>query len=375
MKKIFTIILIIALWLYSCSKEKVIENKKITQDNQQDQTYPTKDSCWIISCWLQKHLEEQYQNWKISIEKIDFFKKRLSWLLMRFSNKDALIKSPDFKTFVDDFYKEFYYWENNYSYDEKNYFRYISLPQIISEAFNENNIEDNWEYLETVMTSIKERYFTSTYEKEALAKDFEDTLKETVNKIDISKIDKEKLKNDKKYFSEIILTPNSWIYDKTMNSVLDMADMLYWEEEKLKELKLYSLNLFFWKINELWVSKELFLKEIWNFEENAKKLENKVKQIDKTYSLNLKIPNDRYLRHDEIIKYVVWNIEEFNKKWEFNKDILEIKHLILLQFSYENSEMQTMQWRLKTYNWVNNFLTENMFKYSKWLPKDLIFNY
>ena len=200
MKKIFTIILIIALWLYSCSKEKVIENKKITQDNKQDQTYPTKDSCWIISCWLQKHLEEQYQNWKISIEKINFFKKRLSWLLMRFSDKDTLIKSPDFKTFVDDFYKEFYYWENNYSYDEKNYFRYISLPQIISEAFNENNIEDNWEYLETVMTSIKERYFTSTYEKEALVKDFEDTLKETVNKIDISKIDKERLKNDKKYF-------------------------------------------------------------------------------------------------------------------------------------------------------------------------------
>lgn len=375
MKKIF-LLWFLLFFLYSCWKENIDNKINLIEELDNNITfYPSSENCWIISCDLQKYLEKKLQKWDFKIDKLDYFEKRLSILLMRFKDRDLLLKNKDFKNFVDEFYKEFFYWDNIYSYDEQNFIWYIYLPRMVANTFENNNIIDDNNFLESILNSIKERYFITSYEKEVFVKNFKNNINEIIKNINLKNINKENLKIDENYFNEIFLTPNSWLYDKIMSPVLDLADMLYWDEILLKELKEYSLNQFFIILNNLNIEKKLFFEIMWNSEENISKLEQKINFINNKYQIFSKIPNDRYLRHDEIIKYIIWNIDEFNKNWNFNKDILDIKHFILLQFSYENSQMQTMSWRLNKYNSINNFIIENLFKYSKWLPKDINLNY
>lgn len=371
-------ILFLCLILVSCgtnnSKEetkilntdKKIENTNQTKTNSwnkvwDNEIFPDTKSCWIITCALQNYLEKEELDWKFNLEKLQLFKDRFWSLVLRFKQKDILLKTPDYQKFVKDFHTEFFSWNSPYSYDEKNFIWYIFLPRMVDEEFTQKWWADEID-AESIVQSIKEKYYATLDEKEAIIQAYQDDLAQKAKKIDISKIDKKKLKEGKAYFEQIILTPSKWIYDKIFN---DITTIIWPERWQLRKMTQFTAQTFFSKIWELWISKEDFYKNIWTSEDNFKKLNDKIEEMDKKYSLKQKIPSDRYIRHDEVVNYIFSNIWDFNKNWDFNKDVLELRHYTLLQYSYPDEKLYSMPERVAKFNSINNFMAEDLYKYSK----------
>lgn len=337
--------------------------------------FPDKNACWEKTCALQEYLEKLEQEWKINKSKTEYFQERFWVLTTRFKEKDILVKTPEFKKFVEDFYDEYFPcdWKvevctkkSAYSYDEQNFIWYIFMPQIVAIEFQAKLWADDSD-TESIIQAIRRNYYASYDEKEAMEKVWKDKLEEKVKKIDISKIDKKKLKEDKAYFEEIILTPSKGIFDQVFDNILNPIP---WEE---KWQRLYTRNivvdLFLSKIKELWINKDYFYKIIWTSEDNFKKLDEKLNEMNKKYWLQETIPYDRFLRHDEIANYFFLNLPNFNKKWDFNKDTVEVRHYTLLQFAYPDEDLYLMPDRAKKFNWTNNFMGENIVKYTKYMDK------
>lgn len=372
MKKLFLIG--ICLFLTSCKNQIEVKNNNIwekenistNQKNQEkvvsgNKIYPWIKTCWIITCALQEYLEKQELDWKFNIWKTKYIQNRFSSLIDRFSNKDTLVKTDDFKSFVKDFHKEFFSWDLSYSYDEKNYIWYIFLPKMVNEEYVEKRSLD-WQDAESIVQAIKEKYFLDFEQKEAIIQVYKDDLVERIKNIDFGKIDKNKLKIDNAYFEQIILKPQDGLYDQVFQNI---TSIIWPERWQLRKLTVFTADLFFSKLKELWISKDEFFKNIWTSKDVFKKIETKTKQMNSTYWLSTKIPYDRYIRHDEKITYIFNNLEEFNKKWNFNKDTLELRHLILLQYSFPDEKLYNMPERVAQFDSASNFMTEDLYTYSK----------
>lgn len=382
MKKLFIFILLCILTI-SCNKnvsEQVTQKK---EENKKDleTVLLWEEACWEKTCALQKYLEDLEVEWKLTKEaqeKTKYYQERLWILLDKYKNdKNIILKAPDYQKYVDDFYEEFFpctyeiklcdkKWK--YSIDEQNYFLYLFLPKMVWEEFM---VKRWWssQDSEDLTQSIKRKYYATDSEKEAWMKLREEKLNKSIKKFDLSVIDKEKLKTDKDYFNEIILKQNTWLYD---HITWNIPTPISWPTiEQLHYARNTAIKAFFDKLNELWVTKEYFFKQIWTSEENFDKLNKKLAEMDKTYSLLETVPSDKYMSHAEIVNYYMLRVQEFNKKWDFKKDVLEARHYILLQYAYDNNDLWNMTERTSYYKSKYNFLWENIFKYAKHMDKVL----
>lgn len=387
MKKILIILFITSFFLLSsCFKNDEIKEIKnnITQENNNFWTVLLwEKSCWEKTCNLQEYLQNLKLNWKISkeaVKNMDYYQKRLWFLLDKYKEKNILLKAQDYQKFVDDFYEEFFPCEYvikicdkvwKYFQDEQNYFLYIYLPWMVAEETLEKRWWNGQDY-DDLTQSIKRKYYLTDYEKEAWMKLRKEKLIKKVQDFDFNNIDKEKLKIDENYFKEIILMPEIWLYDYIISLI--PTPITRPTIEQLQYARNLAINLFFTKLSNLWIQKEYFYEIIWTSQENFEKLNKELNIINNKYSLINKIPLDRYLTHAEIVKFFMLNESEFNQNWNFRKDMLTIRHYILLQYAYENEDLWNMITRSSYYNSKYNFLWENILKYSKHMDKN-IFNY
>lgn len=349
------------------------------ETSQKVQMHPGKEACGVKTCALQEYLENQEQAGKFRLEKTEYYQKRFGALARQYRAKDSLLSSEEFQKFVKDFSVEYFACRGNvekcsgtssYTYDEQNFVWYIFLPRMVNEEFVRNLWWDEGDG-EAIVQSIKEKYFATFDQKEALVQVYKEKLTDKAKNIDISSIDRKRLKEDKAYFEDIILKPNTGIYDVLAQEI--PTSIIWPEKGQLRDITTFTTGLFFQKLLELWIDKTYFFTIIGTSDDVFKKLDAKAEDIDKIYSLRDKMPYDRYLRHDEIVNYVFANIDEFNKKWDFNKDVLELKHYVLLQYSFPDIKMYSMSDRVMQFNSVNNFLAENLYKYSKYMNNSVKF--
>ncbi|MCK9272563.1 hypothetical protein M0P65_03380 [Candidatus Gracilibacteria bacterium] len=378
MKKIF-LITILSVTLASCGNQVAEKTNQNIQNNPvvekktnstktggentvgENKIYPDIKTCGIITCALQSYLEKQEQDQKFNFSKTQYFEERFGTLLDRFKDKDTLLRTPEYQNFVKDFHSEFFAGNSIYNYDEKNFIWYIFLPRMVNQEFVQKRGGDEIDS-ESIIQSIKEKYYATLDEKKAIAQVYKDDLTEKAKNIDLTKIDKNKLKEDKTYFEQIILAPKTGIYDQIFNEI---TTPIWPERGQLKDITEFTTGVFFSKILDLGISKQDFFDHIGTSQDNFKKLDEKVKQMDEKYSLKQKVPSDRYLRHDEIVSYIFSNLSDFNKKGDFNKDVLELRHYTLLQYCYPDEKLYSMPERVARFNSVNNFMAENLYKYSK----------
>lgn len=271
------------------------------------------------------------------------------------------MKAEEFQKFVKDFHTEYFAEKSAHTYDEKNFIWYIFLPRMVDEEFARKVGWDEQD-ADSIVQSIKEKYYATYDEKEAVIQVYKDKLTKKVKKIDISSVDKKRLQEDAAYFEQMILTPGLGLYDKVFQ---DITSIIYPERWQLRDLTFFTTDTFFSKIEELWITKEYFYNFIGTSDKNFRKLDSKIEAMDQLYGLSQKIPSDRYLRNDEVVNYIFTNLWEFNTKWNFNKDTLELRHYILLQYSFPDEKLYSMPERVSKFNSVNNFMAEDIYKYSK----------
>lgn len=390
-KKKYPILILLPLFLFSsCSGIKseintVWEGVKNTADIQKKwkgqawdfQVHKSVQACWEKTCALQEYLEEQEQEWKLNLSKTEYFQKRFWILLDRYKEKDVLVKTEEFQKFVNDFNAEYFPCEwkvevcnkkSSYTYDEQNFIWYIFLPRMVAIEF-QGKRDGSDSDTESITQSIRRKYYATYDEKETMIQIWKDRLTAKAKKIDISSIDTKKLKEDREYFNRIVLASESGIYDQIITNLLSPIP---WQEKwELLDTTAFGVNLFFSKMGELWIDKKYFYDFIGTSDENFRKLDAKLMSIDKTYGLSQKMPSDRYLRHDEIANYIFANLWDFNAKWDFNKDVLDAKHYLLLQFSFPNPDLYNMPERASRFNSINNFMGENLLKYSKYMKNNV----
>lgn len=390
MKNIFLIITLSFL-IFSCSwknNEISINNSTETQSWETTSSKDEKvvynwaiklgkETCWEKTCALTEYLEKLEQDWIINIEKTKYFQKRFWVILSKYgNNKEVFLKQPDYQKFVDDFYAEFFpcdrkieicHNKGKYTNDEQNFIWYIFLPQMVWVEF-ENLRWWNPDDSESVIQSIRRKYYATYDEKVAAMKVWEDKTKKAATSFDLSSIDKEKLKTDTDYFHQVILTPQAWLFDTIATNCL--TPIPWPEKGQNTDARNYAIWLFFSKLKDLWIPKEDFMNKIWTSEENFKKLETKLKEVDERYGLRNKVPSDRFLTHAEIANFYIENLADYNEFWNFNRDALEVKHLVLLQFVYDIEELYQMDTRVEYFNSDYNFLWENVVKYTKYMDKN-----
>lgn len=336
-----------------------------------------KETCGEKTCALVTYLQDLENQWKVNMEKADYFQKRFGILLDKYHNdKEVFLKQPDYQKFVDDFYKEYFpcdrkieicHNKGKYSFDDQNFFRYLFIPRMVGYEFEVKrwwNADDS----ESVIQSIRRKYYATYDEKVAALKVWSDKAKKSVNDFDIWSIDKEKLKTDENYFNQVIMTPQSGLFDVAASNCLTPIPWPEkWQNTQARNIAIW---LFFEKLEKLGITKDDFMKKIWSSEENFAKLEKKLKEIDEKYNLRNQIPSDRFLTHAEIANFYMGNLDNFNKFWVFNRDALEVKHLVLLQFLYDNDDLYNMDSRVALFNSEYNFLWENVVKYTKYMDKN-----
>lgn len=397
MKK-YLVLTISIFILFSCNKiepEKNYELKNLNKSNE-IKYHLSEKNCWVHSCALQEYLLSKYENNELNLPDLEYYKKRFELLLNTHKTKDELIKSPNFKIFVSELNKDFFWcewdiykckWTNPYWYDETNFLFYIFIPKLVVEDFILKRWwnESDWE---TIIQSIKRKDFVSFEEKEKRVIEYKENLKQIINKMDLSKIDKENLKTDLKYFEEIILNPITWIHDNIIKEIPWIK--IDWEEwDQIDRVVEFTNNEFYKIIEWLWISKDLFKKkvaEVYNIKwENFPKeinslMQKKTQFMNKKYNLHLKMPLDRYYRNDELSIFSKENLDNFSANWwdwdklSFEKDALEMRHLVFLLFNFWAEEkLYTLTNWLTSQNFEEKFLLTNIFKYAKYLKYENIY--
>lgn len=340
------------------------------------------ENCWIISCEYKNNLVEKNLNWKFNLPNIDIYKQRFWILVKQYNEKNKLIKSEEFKTFVEDINKEFFWCEWNIyecynntsklSEDEKNYLFYVYIPEIVLET----NLEQVWwnqADIETIIQAIKRKDFDSTIEKEYKIVQYKQKVEDLISKIDINSINKQKLIEDNTYFESQILDPKTWLHDKIIQQIYWIN--IDWEEEgQLDEIASYTNKSFFDLMEKLWFDKQGFINKVieinW-YDKNNDILESIDKDLYNTIlsiKNNHNFPDNRYFRNDEL--YIFKNQDMFDNKQD-NEKMLYIRHRVLLLFSlWEEKKLYELTNRLSQYNFKEKFLLTNIFKYSKYIKID-----
>lgn len=382
-------ILSIFLLLTSCTKiQPLISStnidKNVIEENINNESGNEKHSkvCWINSCELSDTLSEKYELWELNLPDLSYYKDRFSILLSQFPTKNKLIESSYFHEFVNDLNYDFFWckwniyectWSIPYWKDETNYLFYIFIPLMVID----NNLNEKWWTdweIETIIQSIKRKDFDSTMEKEVKIYKYKEKIKKIISEIQIEKIDTNKLKNDNKYFEKIILDNKNWLHDKIISEIYNIN--IDWEEEwQMDEIVDFTTWELFKLLEQLSITKELFINKIIEINTYNKKeyiiksiisdLNKKINNLDFSY---LNLPNDRYLRNDEL--YIFKNPELYSNQ-QTNENLLYIRHKILLLFTlWKEEKLYDIINRLSQYNFEKKFLLTNIFKYSKYIKID-----
>lgn len=374
--KIF-IIFIILFSLYSCEKIK-------PEIKQVEKKQSNMEACWVTSCLFKEDIENKIFTNK-DIPNLDKYTKILSNILISKKDKNELISSIDFQNFANILNKDFFWCDWNIykcksdhlNEETKNYLFYIWIPRIVLSL----NLEEQWwssPDIEVVIQSIKRKDFKSSYQKDLEIRKYIKNIDELISTIDLSKIDTDKLKTDNLYFYNTILHPKHWIHDNIVKNIYSIN--IDWEEEnQLAEIVDYTTKSFFDTINKLGISKELFIRKIYeinnyNKENNIiseiiKELEEVSNKIDNS---EYNVPINRYFRNDELYIFD-WINEKLTEKSE--KELLYIRHKVLLLFNlWKEEKLYELTNRLKKYNFENMFILTNFFKYSKYIKTNLNYN-
>lgn len=366
----FIIIAFLLAILVGCSQ---IKPEKIEDKNIQEKI----TTCWIVSCELKEKLLALKEEWKLKLDNLKFYEDRFKVIYWQNKTYDKLINSREFQKFVEDINIDFFNCPWNFKYcsekkwkyseDEINYVFYIFIPDLVVKNIDIEKL--NWQNIENTIQSIRRKDFINDDTKNSIIKGFWFDLKDKLNNIDIQNIDKNKLKVDKKYFNEIFFTYWSWIYYKFTEESEKINSQIKWiSEEQFEEIQSINNKIFYEKIKELWIKKEEFLSML-DENEIIKNLKKNINELNKNYSINKKIPLDRFYRDDEVNIFNEKNLEKTKKElfWE-NKNyivnLIEIRDNInLLYLINEDENLAYLPNILKKLEWEDIYSLINIYEY------------
>lgn len=384
-KKIFIPGVFLILLISSCSKiqpEITKNNQDMTQEK--NEIHKSSNACWIITCETMESLSKLEEEWKLKLPDLKYYRDRFSVIAKKYPKVEELLESQEFKKYTNDlnidFFScswDFHYCEpknRNYWYNETNYLFYVFIPSIVIEQYSWKE----WiteEEKEDIIQALKRKDFMVNDVKNNLIDKYKDDLRQKINKIDFSYIDRKKLKEDKLYFNEIILSPGTWLYDKLIYESQHTG--INWQsEEQMEEIIQSTIDIFYKKLEELWISKKYFDKIV-NINDTINDLKNTTLLLNKKYSLENKMPVDRFYRNDELYIFNEKNIKNFESEVFWNdknylKDVLKIRHdtyLLFLLWGEEN--LFFLPNRMNKLNFDNWFIATNIFEYTKNLNIDI----
>lgn len=373
-KKISIIfILFLLLWCWKITPE--INNK----NNESVSLIKDFETCWIISCDLKEKLIILKEEWKINFKNLDFYEKKFNLIYKKNWNYENLIRDKEFHKFVEDFNIEFFScpWDfrycdwkkEKYNENEMNYIFYIFIPNLVINNIDYKNTD--WIEVENIIQSIRRKDFLDDDFKNSIIKKFSIDLKNKLNTIDLNYIDKNLLKNNKEYFKEIFFKSWTWIYNIFITESQKINSKIKWISEKqFEEIQKLTNIIFYEKINELWINKEYFL-SILNEENILNNIKRNLDELNKNFSLNEKILNNRFYRDDEIFIFNENNIENtkkdiFWKNKNYILNLIEIKNninlLYLLNEEWNLFYLPNILEKLESEN-IDVYLLINLYEY------------
>lgn len=340
----FLIITSLSILLVSCWQIKP-ENVK-NEDIQEKIT-----TCWIISCEYKEKLLTLKEDWKLNLGNLKFYEDRFKIIYWQNKTYEKLLENREFQKFAEDLNIEFFNcpWDFKYcsekkwkySEDEMNYIFYIFIPDLVVKNIDAEKL--GWQNIENTIQSIRRKDFINDDTKNSIIKAFWFDLKDKLNSISIQNIDKNKLKNDKEYFNEVFFKYWSWLYYNFTEESEKINSQIKWiSEEQFEEIQKITNEAFYEKIKKLWIEKKDFLSML-NENEIIGKLEKNIYELNKTYSIDKKIPQNRFYRDDEVNIFNEKKLENTKKElfWE-NKNyiinLVEIKNNINLLYLINDDE-------------------------------------
>lgn len=340
----FLIIISLSILLVSCWQIKP-ENVK-NEDIQEKIT-----TCWIISCEYKEKLLTLKEDWTLNLGNLKFYEDRFKIIYWQNKTYEKLLENREFQKFVEDLNIEFFNcpWDFKYcsekkwkySEDEMNYIFYIFIPDLVVKNIDTEKL--GWQNIENTIQSIRRKDFINDDTKKSIIKAFWFDLKDKLNSISIQNIDKNKLKNDKEYFNEVFFKYWSWLYYNFTEESEKINSQIKWiSEEQFEEIQKITNEAFYEKIKKLWIEKKDFLSML-NENEIIGKLEKNIDELNKTYSIDKKIPQNRFYRDDEVNIFNEKKLENTKKElfWE-NKNyiinLVEIKNNINLLYLINEDE-------------------------------------
>lgn len=357
------------------TEEKVIQNKVTTPRNlvHNIETF----ECGIITCNQKDILAILKDGWNLKLPNLDYYKKRFWVLIDRYKTFETLVSAPDYQKFVEDLNIEFFNCsgdfrncdakEKKYDQETMNYLFYLYIPQMVIEEYKKRWTTDMI-MIEDVIQSIKRKDYTIRQLKDSVIEQYAWDLENKYKNLDLTYIDKAKLKSDNEYFKKIILWNGDGLFYKFLNETQNVK-LNRISEEQMEEILNDTFTVFFHKLDLLWISKEEFNKKLSKLEvEN--KLKDKINKITQKYKLDTKLPKDRFLRNDELYIFNKNNISKFEKEtfWEseFLPEIKEIRDLsYLLYVLWEEENLFFFPNLVKELKFDNNYIYLNLFDYAK----------
>lgn len=374
--------------LSACSKIQPEVHKNINNDIVNIEEYKaTKNgkACGIITCEAQDNLSRLHEDWKLILPDLGYYKKRFSIIAGKYQRTDELLESSEFKQFVEDLNIDFFSckwdihdcgWEvKKYWPDETNYLFYVFIPMMVIEEYPSKKWKTDLE-TESIIQSIKRKDFIIDEVKDSFIGKNEEELREKFQKIDISSVDKKKLKEDREYFKQIVLSPRTGLYGKLIDESITGTSWVGVWEDQMEQIMDITIRIFYEKLAELGITEKDLRKHI-AIDEVILDLEKNITLMNTKYSLGKKIPIDRFYRNDELYIFNEKNIKDFESTtfWNdkgFIDDVLEIKHgTYLLFLLWKDENMFFLPNRLGRLNSSNNFILTNIFEYSKHANFDL----
>ena len=340
----FLIIISLSILLVSCWQIKP-ENVK-NEDIQEKIT-----TCWIISCEYKEKLLTLKEDWKLNLGNLKFYEDRFKIIYWQNKTYEKLLENREFQKFAEDLNIEFFNcpWDFKYcsekkwkySEDEMNYIFYIFIPDLVVKNIDAEKL--GWQNIENTIQSIRRKDFINDDTKNSIIKTFWFDLKDKLNSISIQNIDKNKLKNDKEYFNEVFFKYWSWLYYNFTEESEKINSQIKWiSEEQFEEIQKITNEAFYEKIKKLWIEKKDFLSML-NENEIIKNLKKNINELNQNYSINKKIPINRFYRDDEVNIFNEKKLENTKKElfWE-NKNyiinLVEIKNNINLLYLINEDE-------------------------------------
>lgn len=384
---LFSLVIFSLVFLLTSCNQIQPDNKKVSETSQKPTPMVNKTEtyeCWIVSCNEKDALFILKESGNLQLPDLEYYKKRFWVLIDRYKTFETLVSAPDYQKFVTDINIEFFNcsWDFRYceskekKYDEEtmNYLFYMYLPQMVIEEYSARGVNDML-MIEDVIQSIKRQDYTIREIKDSVIEKFASDIDKKYEKIDLSYIDKEKLKNDSEYFKDIVLWKWDWLFYKIRSEVQNVS-LNRISEEQMEQLLNHTYDVFFHQLEKLWIKKDEFYSKI-SKEEIEKEIKNKVNAANTKYNLNKLLPNNRFLRNDELYIFNKNNISKFEKQafWDaqFLSEMTEIRDLsYLLAIVWNEENLFFYPNLVKELKFENNYLYLNLFDYLKQIKYNVV---